>query len=184
MVTIQNYEVIENTANTLAVKINVAAYTASLIRSANAKGYLIAFNTNFFWNKIPIGTLLDGDKVIFTYPSRGIRPTLRINQLTFEAGPQLLDNGLPCWSLSFNKGQYSGDVIRRADHIAAGYTSAHKLIVVYKKNASIIELANYLQAKKCLYGLNLDGGSSAYLKVNTFYKGTPKITVGVGFKPT
>lgn len=176
-----HFEILENTLTTLAVKINPAAYRTSLIRNKRPSDFEIAFNTNFFWNAVPIGKLMDGNKVIYTYPSKGIRPTFQINQLLFEAGPQLVEQAVPVWGVSFNHGKFSFDVVRRTNHLAAGYTWTNKLIVVFKKYSTMHDLSNYLIDKGCRTGINMDGGSSASLKIGKLQRGAYKIVVGVGF---
>jgi hypothetical protein len=171
---VAHYQIIEKTDLKVILKVNQSAYTASLVRNSIPKGF-IAFTTNYSWAGLPIGHLLeerDGKRLFyFGYPSKGIRPRCKINQFEFEAGPLLVDKGINQVELGLAQGKFRPDAIRRTTHIAIGFREDNKLIIVFMREASMHDLANELLRHKVKYGIKVDGGSKAVLKIgNTFYK--------------
>lgn len=182
---VRHYELLQHTAQYVVVKVNVAAYEASVVLDAYPAGE-IAFNTNYFYRgvnpfykNVPIGHLKQGDEVFKTVGSKGKRPILKIGRVECEVAPILVKDGKAYIQEGIAESKLRADATRQAQRVACGYNRFGKLIIVYGANATLSGLAYKLLEHGVVEGYAMDGGDSAYLKVGSLVRGKPRPIVAV-----
>jgi len=193
------YQIIHQN-NFVAIKINPVAYEIKIFRKKLSKLSNFAINSNYYWNNNPIGLLKD--YTLFPYIDKysNIRPVFLITEkgvpslkvlsnasmlsdysLASQAGPWLINAGKIVYPLSLKEGHFQLDVSRVTKHTALGITEFGKIILYYNSNTSLSNMAFDLQKLGCTYAMNMDGGSSSSLKVNSKQFGNPYPHYGIEF---
>lgn len=192
--------VLESNSGLTAIQINPIALQPKIFVKQSDPKALVAFNASYFWKEQPIGWLKDFEMIpsvlqyekarpVFAFDLNG-KPSIRQIQtefdlyeymVVFQAGPTLVVNKKPVYSASQVSQQFKSDVMRKTSHVAIGITDAGKIVVVYGKSISIKDLATKLIKFKCHTAINLDGGSSASLRVGDKIWGNPKPKIGLQF---
>jgi hypothetical protein len=190
-----NHETLRDDAEVLAVKVNLAAFTARMIIRGNADaGALIAWNGPYYVKSgkhpLPVGSMYDCTSYRvpcfnFGYP----RPRIDTSLFGFEAGPLLVRDGSATYDdnklvhASRIIGKFQFDVLRRTSHLCIGTTKPGKLIVAYAADAWLQDCADLMEDLGCHYAINCDGGHSAGLRIGSVRRGADPILFGIELYP-
>lgn len=199
---VKNYEFLEKSKNSVVVKVNPLGYHAGVFITSQSKDSEIAFNTNFFWKKKPIGYLKDFELIPSIWAHNGYRPVFTIDgagrpkiysqlkqseflkySIISQSGPLLIYNGKVVYPTSLKSGKFKSDVSRVTKHSAIGITKEGKIIVVYCGSGSLWQMISKLQKAGAVSAMNCDGGGSSSLKVSGTLWGNPHPRVGIEFFP-
>ena len=170
-----HYEILRNDAD-LVCKINTKEFEAVHIVNNSPKTF-IEFNGPYFGGSPiePIGPFAE----FKGYPTRGTRPVVFVNDVSFVAGPDLFN-----LKKSIEEGQFGQDITnRRTDRMVVGYTKPGKLILAYLSARTLTEASQEMKKLGCIRAINCDGGHSASLRVGKIRKGSWLIRFGVGLRP-
>lgn len=171
-----NIGLIENSTTVKAVQINTASYQWKVFQGTPSNKAIFSFNTNYYWNGVPIGLIYDQDKSLkSTIYANSNRPIFVIKdgkadivyrtgdyQLASQVGPTLLDGGAYVPERLKKEGLYGSDSVRKTCHVAIGVRDNGKVIVAYFGKASMGEMASWFGKRGCVRAMKCDGGHSCF----------------------
>ena len=82
---------------------------------------------------------------------------------------------------SMKDGIVSLDVARKTRHTAIGLTAANKIVLYYNNNTDLLSASKDLIKLGCVNAMNLDGGSSSFLKNHNRIYGNHYPKYGIQF---
>lgn len=182
----EHYSIVINNSNTIAIQINPAAFKFKAFSGKPSKDAIVAFDVNYSWGPLAIGLVKSEGSYWATIESKKeIRPCLCIRDdaicsikkpkyvesfdrypVVMQAGPTLVWYNKDVSDLTKEQEGFKDDATRRADHVAVGATKYGRLIVVYKKQASLEDLAKLFLNLQCAWAMKCDGGSKSYLALH------------------